>query len=267
VQVDLRRRLSRGLELGANYQFAKGFGSERVSFRTPRINALNTDVVRHAFKLNWVYELPFGRGRMLFGNAGGLLDRIIGGWEFHGAGRVQSGQLFNFGSVNLVGMTMADLQDAYKLRFDDAKGIAYLLPQDIIENTIKAFNTSATSLTGYGSGGPPTGRYFAPASGPNCIQVYDGQCAPANVYVTGPKFTRFDLNIMKKFKFSERFNFELRGEVLNAFNNINFLNLTGNDQTSMSNQRFGQVTTAYTDLSNTQDPGGRLVQIVLRFNF
>jgi hypothetical protein len=267
VQVDLRRRLSRGLEIGANYQFAKGFDSELVSFRTARINALNTDLVRHAFKVNWVYELPIGRGKMLLGNTGGLLGHLIGGWEFHGAGRVQSGQLFNFGSVNLVGMTMKDLQEAYKLRFDDEKGVTYILPQDIIDNTIKAFSTSATSPTGYGSGGPPTGRYFAPASGPNCIQVYDGQCAPANVYVTGPKFTRFDLNLMKKFKFNERFNFELRAEVLNAFNNINFLNLTGDDQTSMSNQRFGQVTTAYTDSSNTQDPGGRLIQIVLRFNF
>jgi carboxypeptidase family protein len=267
VQVDLRRRLSSGLEIGANYQMAKGFASERVSFRTARINALNTDLVRHAFKLNWVYELPFGRGRMLLGNARGLLDRIIGGWEFHGSGRVQSGQLYNFGSVNLVGMTMKDVQKAYQLRFDDANRIAYLLPQDIIDNTFKAFNTSATSPTGYGSNGPPTGRYFAPASGPNCIQVYDGQCAPANVYATGPKFTRFDLNIMKKFKFNERFNFELRAEVLNAFNNINFLNLTGDPQTTMSNQRFGQVTTAYTDSSNTQDPGGRLIQIVARFNF
>jgi Carboxypeptidase regulatory-like domain len=267
VQVDLRRRLSRGLEIGANYQFAKGFSSERVSFRAPRINALNTDLVRQAFKVHWVYELPIGRGRMLLGNTGGLLGHLIGGWEFHGSGRIQSGQLYNFGSVNLVGMTMKDLQEAYKLRLDDNKGIAYLLPQEIIDNTIRAFNTSATSLTGYGSGGRPTGRYFAPASGPNCIQVYDGQCAPANVYATGPKFTRFDLNLMKKFKFNERVNFELRAEVLNAFNNINFLNLTGNDQTSMSNQRFGQVTTAYTDSSNTQDPGGRLVQIVLRFNF
>ena len=265
--MDLRRRLARGLEIGANYQFAKGFNSERVSFRTSRINALNTDILRHAFKVNWVYELPIGSGKMLLGKSGGLLNQLIGGWEFHGSGRVQSGQLYNFGSVNLVGMTMKDLQKAYRLRFDDAKRIAFLLPQDIIENTIKAFNTSATSATGYGSGGPPSGRYFTPASGPACYQVYDGQCAPANVYATGPKFTRFDLNLMKKFKFNERFNFELRAEVLNAFNNINFLNLTGDAQTTMSNQRFGQVTTAYTDSSNTQDPGGRLVQIVARFNF
>jgi len=30
---------------------------------------------------------------------------------------------------------------------------------------------------------------------------------------------------------------------------------------------FGQVNGAYTDASNQQDPGGRLIQIVLRLNF
>lgn len=267
LQVDLRRRMSKGLLLQANYQFAKGFSSSRVSFRTPRINALNTFVLKHAFKLNWVYELPFGKGKTLFGNAGNLLGHLIGGWEFDGAGRVQSGQLYNFGNVNLVGLTMKDLQEAYKLRFDDAAKIVYILPQDIIDNTIRAFNVSATSASGYGDRGAPTGRYIAPANGPNCIQVYSGQCAPQNVYVTGPKFTRFDLSLVKRVKFTERFNFELRGEFLNAFNNINFFNLTGNAFTSLSSASFGQVTTAYTDSSNTNDPGGRIVQIVARINF
>ena len=44
-----------------------------------------------------------------------------------------------------------------------------MLPQDVIDNTVKAFNVSATSPTGYGPLGPPTGRYFAPANGPDCI--------------------------------------------------------------------------------------------------
>src|SRR6185436_2493407 len=113
--------------------------------------ALNTFVLKHAFKVNWVYELPVGRGKKLFGNAGGVLDRIVGGWEFDGAGRVQSGQILNYGNVNLVGMTMKDLQKAFKLRFDDANKIIYALPQDIIDNTIKAFNVSATAANGYGS--------------------------------------------------------------------------------------------------------------------
>ena len=107
-----------------------------------------------------------------------MADRIVGGWEFHGTGRIQSGQLFNLGNYNLVGMTMKELNDVYKLRDDAANKVMYILPKDIIDNTIKAFSTSATSPTGYGQLGPPSGRYIAPASNASCIQAYSGQCAP-----------------------------------------------------------------------------------------
>ncbi len=93
-------------------------------------------------------------------------------------------------------------------------------------------------------------------------QVVGYECAPTDVFVRGPKFTRFDLSVVKRVKFNERVNFELRAEVLNAFNNINFFGSTSCCGTTM-----GQVTTAYSDSSNTADPGGRLGQIVLRFNF
>jgi hypothetical protein len=272
LQIDLRRRLSFGLQMQANYQFAKAFSSARVSFRAPRVNELDTNTLRHAFKVSWTYELPFGRGKAFFGGVGRALDLAIGGWEFHGSGRVQSGQIYDFasstlGNVNLVGMTMKDLRKEFKLRFDDANKIAYLLPQDIIDNTIRAFNASPTSATGYGTLGAPTGRYLAPANSASCLQVYTGQCAPQNIFVTGPKFTRFDLSVKKQFRLTERYNFELRAEFLNAFNNINFFNPTAAANINPSSLTFMQVTTAYTDSSNTNDPGGRLVQIVARFNF
>src|SRR5262249_18623130 len=73
LQIDLRRRLSKGLLVQANYQFAKAFSSSRVSFRAPRVNSLDTNTLRHAFKVNWVYELPLGRGKMLFGKSGNLV--------------------------------------------------------------------------------------------------------------------------------------------------------------------------------------------------
>ena len=267
LQIEVRRRLSAGLSMQANYQWANAFSSSRVSFRAPRINALDTNTLRHSFKVAWGYELPFGRGKAFLSGVGNVMDRIVGGWEFYGSGRVQSGQLFNFGNVNLVGMTRKDLNEVFKLRFDDAARIVYMLPQDIIDNTIRAFNASATSATGYGTLGVPTGRYLAPANGANCLQVFSGQCAPQNMFVTGPKFTRFDLSVKKQIRITEKTNFELRAEFLNAFNNINFFNPSTTATTTPSNLQFMQVTTAYTDASNTNDPGGRLVQIVARFNF
>jgi hypothetical protein len=268
--VELRRRLSKGLLVQANYTWAKAFNINIISWRAPWQKDLGA-TLPHTFKANWVYELPFGTGRSLFGNAGNLLNRFIGGWEFQGTSRIQSGNLWDFGNVILVGMKDQDLRDAIGLRFDDAKKIIYYLPQDIIDNSYKAYQFSvnpATGTSGYSTAyGVPTGRYLEPAGmggGGNCVQVVPGDCAPRHHYIRGPMFTRFDLSLVKRIRFTETKNFELRGEFLNAFNNINF---NGYSSLSGSSLTFAQITSAYRDESNQQDPGGRLIQIVLRLNF
>src|SRR5262249_34488219 len=119
---------------------------------------------------------------------------------------IQSGSPFNINNVRIVGMTRKELQDSLKVRFDDDAGIAYYLPQDIIDNTIRAFNASATSASGYSDRGTPTGRYLAPASNATCIEVYAGQCGFPTIFLYGPQFTRFELNLTKKTKCTERFN-------------------------------------------------------------
>jgi hypothetical protein len=268
MQIDYRRRLTHGFQLQANYTLSKAIVSNRYSLRIPRSSSLNTGTdesnVTHVFKMNWVYEMPFGRDRRFFSGASSALNHVIGGWEFDGVGRVQSGTILSFGNVRLVGMTDKDLQKAFTIRKDDANRIVYNLPQDIVDNTIRAFSTSATSATGYSSLGPPTGRYLAPANSADCIQVINGDCAPHNHFVTGPTFVRFDLSAVKRVDLPGHTSLQFRAEFLNAFNNINFIpvaNIPSNVQT------FSQVTAAYRDPNNTQDPGGRLVQFVLRFNW
>lgn len=64
-----------------------------------------------------------------------------------------------------------------------------------------------------------------------------GDCARQILYVTGPMFTRFDLSLVKRVRITETVNFELRGEFLNAFNNINFLANT--NLTNFNNDLFG----------------------------
>jgi hypothetical protein len=279
---EVRRRLSKGLLIQGSYAFSKGATNFPVSssavFYQPRsLRNLNLDktaspfVVSHGFKANWIYELPIGRGHAIWGDAGGVADQIVGGWAFHGTARIQSGSPNDFGNVTLVGMTRKDLQNSIKVRKDDALRITYYLPQDIIDNTIRAFNVSATSATGYGTLGAPTGRYMAPASTAACVETYGAQCGTNHLMVYGPMFTRFDLSAVKKFKLTERFNFEFRAEFLNAFNNINFLlGSAANDVTGLGGQAsatFGQFTNAYQDTSTTNDPGGRMIQFVLRLNF
>jgi hypothetical protein len=284
LTVELRRRLSQGLLVQGSYSFAKALtnyyassaavAKNYVTLRNPSLDdSVSPFDIRHALKFNWLYELPVGKGKTLFGNAGGVVDRLVGGWEFHGTARIQSGSTFSLGNVQLVGMTRNDLQKSIKIRQDDANRKTFFLPQDIVDNTIKAFSVNAS---GYANGAP-TGRYIAPSSDANCIQAYVGQCGFSNLVLYGPKFAKFDLSAVKRVRITERVNFEFRAEFLNAFNNINFLvgsaandinntaaGGTVNAPTSLS---FGQTRNAYQDTSTTNDPGGRLIQFVGRINF
>ncbi|MBS1786804.1 MAG: carboxypeptidase regulatory-like domain-containing protein [Acidobacteria bacterium] len=278
--VELRRRMSKGLLVQGSYTFARNLtnmpvSSSAVAYQPRTLRNLSGDRslspfgITHALKLNWIYDLPFGKGKAFGGGVGRLGELAIGGWEFHGTARIQTGSPNNFGNVRLIGMTRNELQKALKIRKE--ANFVYYLPQDIIDNTIRANNVSATSATGYSSQGVPTGRYIAPASSPGCLESFPGECGTSNLVLYGPSFTRFDLSVVKKFKFTERVNFEFRAEFLNAFNNINFLiGSAGNDVTNIGgfgSATFGQTANAYQDTSTTNDPGGRLIQFVARLNF
>jgi hypothetical protein len=165
--------MSQGLQFQASYVFGRAYQSEFFSFRVPREEVLDGGTeggITHALKATWVYELPFGQGRRFASNAGAVLDRIIGGWQVHGIARFQSGQIINFGNVRMVGFGIGELKDMYKLRIDEDQNV-FFLPFEVIDNTIKAFATDPTSVTGYSALGAPEGRYFAPASGPDCLET------------------------------------------------------------------------------------------------
>ena len=79
-------------------------------------------------------------------------------------------------------------------------GQMFILPDDIIQNTVQAFAVSATSANGYGALGAPTGRYLAPANGPDCIETSPGygDCGVRSLIVNGPRLVRFDLSAVKR---------------------------------------------------------------------
>jgi len=51
--------------------------------------------LRHAAVINFVYELPFGKGRGAGADAGGIAGWLIGGWQANGILRFQTGQAFS----------------------------------------------------------------------------------------------------------------------------------------------------------------------------
>jgi hypothetical protein len=150
----------------------------------------------------------------------------------------------DFGNVRLVGMTEDQFRKAVGLRVG-ANGQLFLLPQDIIDNTVRAFAVSATTPSGY-AGVAPTGRYLAPANGPDCIETEPGfgDCGVRSLVVNGPPLVRFDMSIVKRMRIHGRVTFEFRGEFLNAFNSPYF-----NPAATVSGQALGLT-------SNVTAPGG-----------
>ena len=258
VQMQFRRRMSGGLQYDLNYSYGKAYEGVRYSFRVPFISTRNTGGegdVTHAVKGTFVYELPFGQGKRFATGAGPLMDRIVGGWQVSGTVRVQTGELIDLGNINVVGMSLDEVQGLFKSRIT-GPGLApiYSWPQDIIDNTIKAFDRD---INGFRQG-EPTGRYFAPANMQNCIETIAngyGDCGLRSFVITAPLQRNFDLSVVKDVRLAGRKSFQLRFDLLNA---LNLVDLDGES---------GVGATTIDDWEVTGASGPRVVQIVTRFSW
>jgi Carboxypeptidase regulatory-like domain/TonB-dependent Receptor Plug Domain len=108
--IDVRRRVSPGLTFTANYTFGKSIDEAsdaspdtrvlttyntqgQVSYGAPRSldRAISSFDIKHNFSATYIYDLPFGRGRSLLKNAGGVVNAALGGWSTSGIFRLQGG--------------------------------------------------------------------------------------------------------------------------------------------------------------------------------
>ena len=235
-QVEYRKRFTNGVAFNTSYTWSNATIQQRYGFNKPLESIEQTGQVgnvQHALKGNWLLELPFGRDHRWARNMNTVMEGLLGGWEFDGVGRIQTGEMLDFGNVRLVGMTADDLQKAVALRVDPASGQIFVLPDDIIQNTVKAFAVSATSANGYSALGAPTGRYLAPANGPDCIETSQsfGDCGIRSLVVNAPRLVRFDLSMVKRFHVHNSITAEFRAEMLNAFNTPYFTPVIGSSTT------------------------------------
>ncbi|MCY7376941.1 MAG: TonB-dependent receptor, partial [Pyrinomonadaceae bacterium] len=290
--VELRRRLSNGLRVQASYVYAKAFtnafagatsfagaagadqnNNSSVTLRNPDLDNTPAQIdLRHAFKFDATYDLPFGRGKQFFSGSNGFVNGLIGGFTLVPTMRWQSGSPFLLENVQLVGITAEELQKEIKVR--KGPNVVTYLPDDIIVNTQRAFNVSATSTTGYGTtfGGAPTGRFIAPAGYNNCQARFAGDCGFRKLVLYGPGFFKMDLAVLKRFQFDEKRNVELRATFFDILNRPNFrVGGFGGNFTNVTNfgGGFGELGagTAYQDPFGSNDPGGRIIDLTLRINF
>ncbi len=120
LQVNFRKRMSRGVLFNLNYTLSKSLDHSSTPERTYlgggfqlgggssgyALNAWEIDQqyavsdfdMRHQVNAHWLVELPLGRGRTWGGELPGWANQILGGWEISGIFRANSGLPANVGN-------------------------------------------------------------------------------------------------------------------------------------------------------------------------
>jgi hypothetical protein len=60
--------------------------------------AISDQDFTHRLTISGIFELPVGQGKPLLGNAGGVLNGVLGGWSVQGRFEGQSGNALGFGT-------------------------------------------------------------------------------------------------------------------------------------------------------------------------
>ncbi len=253
LEVQVERRLTNGVAYQVGYTWSKsldtrsfdptltvvGTGSNSYASSTPfdinnrRLNYAPSDFDRrHALQANWVWELPFGKGKRWAGNASGIRQWIVGGWELTGFTRLTSGRPFtvwagaytvsnvNQSTANCTGCGRGDGTPF----FDQASGLIWF------------FNSSQRS------------RFSAPGAG-------EFGTLGRNFFV-GPHYFVLNSSLLKRISLSSRFRLELRGDATNLTNSVMF----GNPTTDITSSTFGRI-------RNTTTSSSRKIQLGAKIHF
>jgi hypothetical protein len=256
----LERRYALGIQFGASYTFSKLItdASEDVLGGSPigsliqipgdrsQVRTISPNNATHVFVVNYLLELPFGKGRR-FLNRGGITDRLVGGWQLNGIQRYQSGlplvvrlsRQAIFGAGSVTGFN-TDIRP-------NLTGQAILTGNQLNGQRVQVFNPGAFAAPPcYDCGSvpsefTPTGTinpdYIAYYSNPN---RFFGNAPPVIPGTNVLPFYSENLSLLKKTRLSERFTLELGAEAFNVFNRHRF-NFPGSDLIDPANLGFSTV--------------------------
>jgi len=209
LQVHLEKRMSHGLEFGVSYTYAHALDDASSAslgslnngdFRNqlePGLEYGNSDFdLRQRFTVNYAYQLPFGRGQAVGGNASGALNQLIGNWQVAGIVTAQTGNWFT-------------ITDA-------------LTPVSTVDGggTVGYYETRP-NVVGNPNGKPcVAGTLFNTCAFVNDMTYFTYGDANRNI-VRGPGLQNWDFSIFKMFPIGEQRRFEFRTEFFNIWNHEN----------------------------------------------
>jgi hypothetical protein len=254
MQINLQKRFSNGFSLLSNYVWSKLLDTGGVGNGARFTDPTNADDiynfrqeysyssldVPHRITASFTYEIPFGKGKMFGKNSGFLANTFLGGWQISGTGVWQRGAPLNI--TNAIG-------------FANNGGLAGVNNSQLRPNRIAGVNPSAGNFGDLVRQGLSV---FNPAafSGADTANYFFGSAARTYNDIRRDNYKNVDLSVVKNFAFFEnRHKIQLRGEFLNAFNQVVF----GTPVLTFGSITFGQVTT----MGNRP----RIIQLVGRYTF
>ena len=266
-QFDLRRNYRNGIAGQINYTWANtetdsaGTAQSRLEpfldNDRPELNISRSEFhVTHVINASLILDLPFGRGRRWM-NQGGVADAILGGWQTSAIVHWQKGAPLSLtsgrGTFNRAGRsgTMTALTSLSEEQLDAlfkvtkaANGNIYWIDPAVIDpatgRAVGADNLNNTA----GFAGQV---FFNPMAG----EVGNLRM----LQFDRPTVASFDAAISKQFRITNRVRFEVKGELLNAFNAV-FFNA---GDFSINSTTFGRITGVAV--------GARVVQLSGRIEF
>ena len=191
MQLELRRRLSRGLLIGANYTYGikKQSVLDHARAAARRGGLLRGPQLAARLQSELGLRAAIGRYKRFGSDMNHVLNAIVGGWHFFGSGLLKRDRYRLIG-VKLEGMTAQELQDEFEIHIDkNAAGqtVVFSFPEDIRLNTWAAFSVDPTTPSGYSAArGVPTDVTCAPSSDANCIAIYRFDCDTPDINLNGP---------------------------------------------------------------------------------
>lgn len=238
--VSVRKRLAKGLGLGATYVFSKSIddassigGNSVVVAQNPfDISAdrgLSTFDQRHKFTGNWIYQLPFGENHRFAEK--GLAAHLFGNWQWSGDITIGSGFYF---TPHLLGNTV-----------DINRGVSgSLRANSVAGQSIGVANQSASAWFNVNAFCTPQTTADLPVgTAPTCVNPANSQFGDAgrNI-IEGPGPFTMDMSISKTFPIKEFRALELRLTASNVFNTVEYTSIG----TVLNSPTFGEVTSAGT---------------------
>jgi len=165
--------------------------------------------IPHSFVLSYIYELPFGRGRLWGNNVPGVINALIGGWQINGITTCQTGGALAITASNTAGINNPRTTANNNGKSGKQEGRAQ-------DRLAKWFDTSVFSQPAAFTFGTSSARL-------SDLRAHGVQ--------------NFDLSLFKEFKTIERLKVQFRMEALNAFNRVQF----AGPNTGVTSSSFGRV--------------------------